>query len=36
MAFQNDWDDVEGPFNWNDAGYESGYYSDDNGDNHQA
>lgn len=29
MALRNDWDDIEGPIEWNDAGYESGYYSND-------
>ena len=28
MAFQNFWDENEGPLDGNDAGYESGYYSD--------
>ena len=28
MALQNDWDEIEGPMEWNDAGYESGYYSE--------
>ena len=29
MAYNNDWDDVNGPFGEIEAGYESGYYSSD-------
>lgn len=29
MALNNDHDDYEGPLDWNEAGYESGYYSED-------
>ena len=35
MAYHNDGDDFEGPFDWNDAGYESGYYSNDDANHNQ-